>query len=934
MRSVERAVITCLCVGLLAFAGLVAQEGETGFEFYPGAEYDPGVPTLQQVVGHSWGEKITLHHEIEDYVKALAEASPRVQLRSHGETWEGKKLYHLIVASEENQVRLEDIAQAMRSLADPRATPQGEADSLIGSMPSVVWLSYGVHGNEISSPDAALLTAYHLAAATNDEVADKILANTVVIIDPAQNPDGRDRFINFYRQTRGRWPDADLNSAEHDEPWPGGRFNHYLFDMNRDWFAQTQKETQGRLAAYLEWFPQVFVDLHEMGTNSTYYFAPPADPLNPEIPPAQQEMLQAAGRNNAKWFDRYRIDYFTREVFDSFYPGYGEAWPMFKGSVGMTYEQASVRGLVAERSDDTTVHYRESVRNHFVSSISTAEFGADNRERLLRYFYDYRKGAVEEGRTGPVREYILPPGHDPNRVDRLVGKLMSQGIEVKRARAAFSQPAAEGYYPGQDQGSVDFPAGTYVVPLDQPDKRLISVILGKHFSMGDEFLREQVRRQSKRLGLEIYDVTGWSMPILYNVDIYKAGEASAGDFESLNEAPVPGGQVRGGTAELAYLIPWDSNSAARALAWLFRHDIRVHGADESFTIELEGQDMTFPPGSLIVKTKDNPDDLHAKIEEVAQAFGISVWSTDSSWVKDGVNFGSNNVNFLERPKVAMAYRDSVSPSSVGAARYLLEQEYNYPVTVIPAGDLSGGNLDRYNVIILPEGFGYDRELGESGGRHLSEWMRAGGTLITLGSATRWVTGEKIALLSSKREMRQEPSKDGKAPAEADQAQGSQGQEEGSASEASEDEIQAQGGESSTPGPDEMTDLEKLVQPEEESPFPLMGALLRLHIDGEHWLGFGYPSGGANALVRGADIFTPLKLDQGSNVAVYAPRGELWLSGWGFEDTYDQIANKAFLMHQRYGRGHLVAFSEDPNYRAFMDGLNLLFMNAVLLGPGH
>ncbi|HSR69173.1 MAG TPA: M14 metallopeptidase family protein [Acidobacteriota bacterium] len=928
MRRIWGMSLVWGCLVVLAWGAALGQdmgEGQPGFEFYPGAEYDPEVPTLQQVVGHSWGERITLHHEIEDYVQALAQASPRVQLRRHGESWEGKALYHLIVASEENQGRLEEIRQAMSRLADPRATPQQDADALIASMPSVVWLAYGVHGNEISSPDAALLTAYHLAAVRNDEVARNILDNTVVIIDPTQNPDGRDRFINFYRQTRGRWPDGDPSSAEHDEPWPGGRFNHYLFDMNRDWFAQTQMETHGRLQAYLQWYPQVFVDLHEMGTNSTYYFAPPADPLNPEIPPSQQEMLQAAGRNNAKWFDRYRIDYFTREVFDSFYPGYGEAWPMFKGSVGMTYEQASVRGLLAERSDDTTIHYRESVRNHFVASISTAEFGAENREGLLRYYYDYRGSAIEEGRTGPVREYILPPGHDPNRVDRLAGKLMSQGIEVKRARSAFSHASAQGYYAGQEQGSMNFPAGTYVIPLDQPDKRLISVLMEKHFSMGDDFISEQERRQRKRLGLEIYDVTGWSMPILYNVDIYKVSESSSGDFETLSEAPASAGEVRGGEARLAYLIPWDSNSAARALAWLFRRDIRVHGADESFTMELQGDDVTFPPGSLIVKTKDNPEDLHQVMQQAARTFGITVWSTDASWVKSGINLGSNNVNYLERPKVAMAYRDGVSPTSVGAARYLLEQEYGYPVTVIVTGDLPRAELDRYNVIILPEGFGYGRDLGESGAGRLRDWIRAGGTLVALGSASRWLTGEKIGLLSSELENRQkeEPKKENNQESQDESAQAEK-----------EDPIEAMGGQSDLPSSEDMSELEKMIQPQEERPFPLLGALLRLRVDGEYWVGFGYPSGGANALVRGADIYTPLKLDQGANVAVYEERPNLWLSGWGFEDTYDQIANKPFLMVQRHGRGHVIAFAEDPNYRAFMDGLNLLFMNAVLLGPGH
>ncbi|MCG8606734.1 M14 family metallopeptidase, partial [bacterium] len=397
------------------------------FDFYPKAQYNPQIPTLEQIVGHAWGEKITSHGEMEKYIQALAAASPNIILQEHGKTWEGRTLYHMIVASEPNLARLDEIKSGLQKLADPRTIRDSEAEELIESLPSVAWLAYGVHGNEISSTDAGLLTAYHLAASQTDTLAKLVLANSIVILDPLENPDGRDRFVNYYRQTRGAQPDPDQQAAEHNEAWPGGRTNHYLFDMNRDWFALTQPETQGRVKAYLEWFPHVFVDLHEMGSNSTYYFAPPADPMNPEIPKAQNDWLRRFGQNNARWFDRMQFDYFTREVFDSFYPGYGEGWPMFHGSIGMTYEQASARGLVVKREDETTMHYRDAVQHHFISSLSTAETAARNHEDLLRYFYEYRKSAIAEGAAGAVKEYILPPGNDPNRTVKLIAKLVSQG---------------------------------------------------------------------------------------------------------------------------------------------------------------------------------------------------------------------------------------------------------------------------------------------------------------------------------------------------------------------------------------------------------------------------------------------------------------------------------------------------------------------------
>ncbi|MCI0665964.1 MAG: M14 family metallopeptidase, partial [Acidobacteria bacterium] len=362
-----RWMLASLFCSLLLASSIQAQS----FEFYPGAKYDPAIPTLKQITGHDWGEQITSHHEAVSYIEALSKAGGgRIKLVKYGETWERRALYVITIGSSANISRIEEIKSAMQRLADPRSIPQNEANSLFSRLPSSAWLICGVHGNEISSVDAALLTAYHLLAAQNDELVETAIKNSIILIDPMQNPDGRDRFINYFRQTTGRFPDADLQSAEHNEVWPGGRTNHYLFDMNRDWFAQTQPETRGRTRFYLEWFPQVVADLHEMGTNSTYYFAPPALPWNPNLTRTQLEWLGKFGRNHASWFDRFRFDYFTRENYDSFYPGYGEGWPLFHGSIGMTYEQASVRSLVAKRDDETVMHYRDSVWHHFIASLS------------------------------------------------------------------------------------------------------------------------------------------------------------------------------------------------------------------------------------------------------------------------------------------------------------------------------------------------------------------------------------------------------------------------------------------------------------------------------------------------------------------------------------------------------------------------------------
>ncbi|MCP5112444.1 MAG: peptidase M14, partial [bacterium] len=313
---------------LLLLASLAA--AQEPFEFWPGVSYDPAVPAHEKVLGYQPGDRITSHADIVRYLEALGRAAPaRMKVFEYGRTWEDRRLVYAIVGSEANIARLDEIQAGIEKLSDPRRTAQAEADQLAATLPAPVWLAYGVHGNEISSPDAALMTAYHLLAARNDEVVDKILAGALVFIDPLQNPDGRTRFVNHFTESVGLVPNANPDALEHTEAWPGGRTNHYLFDMNRDWFALTQPETRGRVKALQEWYPLVFVDLHEMGSNSTYYFAPEAIPYNPHLAPDQRASLDWFGKNNARWFDRFGFSYFTKEVYVAFYPVYGASLPAF-----------------------------------------------------------------------------------------------------------------------------------------------------------------------------------------------------------------------------------------------------------------------------------------------------------------------------------------------------------------------------------------------------------------------------------------------------------------------------------------------------------------------------------------------------------------------------------------------------------------------------
>ena len=561
------------------------------FEFWPGTDYDPAVPTFRQVLGFDPGERVASHAEIMKYMEALEKAVPdRVKVFEYARSWEGKKLVYVAVGSGANIARLAEISDGMKKLSDPRVTGDAEARRLISTMPALTWLAYGVHGNEISSPDAAMLTAYHLLAARGDSVVDAVLRDSVVFIDPTQNPDGRDRFVHNFIVAEGLEPQESQLAAEHNEPWPGGRTNHYYFDMNRDWISLTQPETQGRIRALLEWFPVVFVDLHEMNTNSTYYFTPEAVPYNPHIVPSQRRTLDIIGKNNAKYFDRFGFDYFTREVYDAFYPGYGASWPIYYGGVAMTYEQASVRGLVVRKDNGDRMHFRDSVRHHFVASVSTAEAAARNREQLLNDFYDYRKTAIAEGGREAVRSYIIPRRGDTSSVDKLAHLLDAQGVEVQQSSSSFTACGAS------------YPAGTYAVSAAQPAKRLIRNLLDDDVPMKEDFLKEQEQRRARGLPDEIYDVTAWSLPLMFNVDSFTCGEALPAGLRRVRPEMIQAGQVVGGNASVAYLVPWGTTAAGRFLTTALREGLSVFSSDKEFV----QNGRSYPRGTLILRRRTIP----------------------------------------------------------------------------------------------------------------------------------------------------------------------------------------------------------------------------------------------------------------------------------------------------------------------------------------
>lgn len=854
------------------------------------ATYDASVPSMEDFGGYRFGQEMTTADGAVAYLRELAEIAPdRIQVFDYATSWQGRTLVYAVIGRPENIARMDEIQADMARLAYPAGLSDAQAEAIIADLPAIVWLSYGVHGDEITSTDAGLRTAYHLLAAEDDPTVEAILDNTIIIVDPVQNPDGRARFIQGFTEARGLVADENRYSLEHDQDWPRGRFNHYLFDLNRDWFAMTQPETQGRVREMLRWYPQVVVDAHEMGGDSSYFFAPSAEPFNPNILDSQREAQAIIGRNNARYFDTLGYDYFTREIFDAFYPGYGDMWPTLQGAVAMTYEQASPRGLFWRKRDGSLLTYADGVDHHFVSSVSTAEAVAENRELFLRNFLAFRRAGAPAGANQAI---LLDRSANPWNSERLARALSRQGIAVERLDGAVSQCGA------------NYEDGAFLVRFNQPAGRLARTLLEPTTDLPREFVVEQEARRDRGLDPELYDVTAWALPLMHNVDatVCRRAPGVSGRQVAPND-PLPQ-RAAGEGADWGYAIPWTDAGQAALVAALTREGIAMRTTKAAFRIG----DRNFPAGSVVVPRHGAAADLDFTIIRLARELGAEVFGMASSWVDDGPNPGSGNFHAMVAPRVAMAWSTGTSATSAGPTRFVLEQRFGIPVSIIRTTSLASADLSRFDVIILPEqGFPrYDSTLGSRGSEALSRFVQQGGTLVGLGNATRWLADGDNAFLPLQRERAAGAPRDAH-PADAAVVDGVV-----------------------------LADAAERQAREQETgamPASSPGALVNLVANPDAWMASGYENGAA-ALVTGSDIYAPVQRDEATTALRFAGSEDLLAGGYLWAEYAEQLAQKPFLVSRRMGRGHVIAFTQSPTTRAYLEGLDLMLLNAVLLGPAH
>ncbi|HXE75730.1 MAG TPA: M14 family metallopeptidase [Candidatus Xenobia bacterium] len=870
----------------------------------PSAYYDPVIPTVESVLGYRVGEAFTPYADLERFYKTLAASSERLRLEPYGKSVEGRTLYLLIVSTPENLARLEAIRAATAKLADPRATPPAEAQSLAASTPVVVWLSYNVHGNEAVSSEAAMQVAYELAASQDPRVLDW-LQHAIILIDPILNPDGRERYVQFFRSTLGKNPNPDRFAAEHQERWPGGRTNHYLFDLNRDWAWQTQPESRARIAAYRQWNPQVHVDFHEMGAEATYYFAPPAEPIHETVAPLLRMWFDIYGRGNAAAFDRLGFRYYTREDFDLFYPSYGDSWPSLNGAIGMTYEQAGgpAGGLVLElREGQRTLTLRDRAARHFTSSLATIDTSVKNREARLGDFYDFHRAAIDAGSKGPVRQFIIPGGQDPDRLAHMIGILVRQGIEVQYAENFEADNLTNSW--GEKVARKHFPQA-WIVDLAQPAGFLA---------------RAQLEREARLETTFFYDVTAWSLPLAMGLETYASPRPVAA---ALRPQPMPPEYHRGGVdgteQGAAYVFSWDSGCAARLLGYLLAEGIKSYVSLKPFKVGGRSYADSYSAGSIIVPAEGNPPNLRARLDELAQRTTCPVYPLPTLRSDEGIDLGSNRVRFLRRPRVAVLTDTPTSPNDYGALWHYFEHDLDLPFTPLRVETLRNVDLRQYNVLILPSDFGdgrgYPRFIDKQLQQRLADWVRAGGVLIGLRGGAVFATKEKAGLASvTYRYVRRE---DEEARLEEERAAEKEKPDQ-KLPEKKEEKAEE--------------DLERKLMPyaerekaqrEEEIP----GTILSATLDTTHPLGFGLES--RLAVLNNTAPILELS-ESGENVA-YFPREKIKLSGFLMPENEKKLAQTAYLVRERQGQGFVILFADSPVFRGFWDSTARLLANAIFFG---
>jgi len=865
--------LAAVCLATAARAVEDPVFAKTGIASNYAPQVDPRVPTPEKFLGFRIGDRFVSHPEAMAYARAVAAAAPdRVRFETFGKTPEGRDLFLLVVTSPENHGRMDTLVAANRSVWTP---PAGRKTAPPSGQPLFVWFSYGIHGDEASSPDAAMATLYHLAASREAETLEW-LRRVVLTMDPMLNPDGRMRYIAWLTSAITGKPDPNPDAREHYPAWPRGRTNHFGYDMNRDWSAATQMETKARLARLIQTPPQVVVDFHEMSPESSYFFPPVAEPTNRLLPPELFQWFGVFGKANAAAFDARGWPYFIRETYDFFYPGYTDAWPSFNGAIGMTYEMAGGprAGLAYRRRDGTILTLKERALKHFITGLTTLKTAAGRRDDILRDFAAARTAPL----AGPNRVWAFPADQDAYRLRLLAETLRTQGVDVRRTTVA----------------SGDLPAGSLIVEKAQPSGTLVAALLDEKAELTEPFLQKERAKFLRGEEESFYDVTAWSLPAAFGLRANRLNAAPRAAAE--DAAPAPGAVHGAGAARLGYVVRNPGLGAFPILARCAEKKFPVNVAGRAF----KAGDRGYEAGTLFLRREGAPAELDAFVDGLAKETGIPFEGVSSAWTEEGISLGSGWFLPWKPARVAILAGPGVDRHSAGWALDVFHRVFRYPVTVVDPETLGDAELSGFDVIVVPDsGSRTVSGLVRGSGDALKAWVRAGGTLVAVGGGAGLLRDKDIALSKAS---------EWKAPRDREEKE----KEKDS---------------------DDKEDAKKPVATEdpdlENRRLPIPGAIFKTKRRPDHFLLFGTESEPRVLLTTDAPLVPPD--DPFLTVLSIAKDKPLW-SGHAWPEAIERMAGTPYLLAEPAGRGWAITFLDDPNFRGFWLGTSLLFGNAAIFAP--